>query len=630
MWRRIVAAAMVVVIKLLVLSDPSAAAGVDETYEKPAAPIADSVVRFFQQSGFGKSYAVVIGVGDYDKLPKLQAPPNDALRVRDFLRDQAGFDYIVTLTDEKATAERIGRLMERELPKRLGPDDRFLFYFSGHGVTRALPDDRRGYLVLKDAGGFDEWDRMIGMPRLSEWAQNVSKARHTLFVLDACSSGLAAGQPKGDRTRDQTIKRLSQPGHHLITAGVDQEESYAYRGESLFTSAFLKAAGGQIDPPVDGIISLDVIIERIGRQIDEYRAKLHDNIKMTPHLYTDHLANNAGEFFFYAPPRPNPSVSEGVGVVSPGEIVSNGGTIDAADLFNQGWAAEQRKDDREAVRLYRLAEDQGNVDACVNLGGMYARGLGGLVQDDREAVRLYRLAADQGNALGQANLGFMYAQGRGGLAQEYREAVRLYRLAADQGNAHGQSNLGFMYSQGRGGLTKDDREAVRLYGLAAEQGDAPGQSNLGFMYARGLGGLAQDDREAVHLYRLAADQGNAPAQSNLGGMYARGLGGLAQDDSEAVRLYGLAADQGNALAQANLGFMYAQGRGGLTKDDREAVRLYGLAAEQGDALGLAHLGDAYRDGQGGLRPDNDEAARLYHLAAGQGNTYAQSALNGLK
>jgi uncharacterized membrane protein required for colicin V production len=66
---------------------------------------------------------------------------------------------------------------------------------------------------------------------------------------------------------------------------------------------------------------------------------------------------------------------------------------------------------------------------------------GGLAKDDREAVRLYKLAADQGEATGQANLGDMYRDGRGGLAKDDREAARLYKLAADQGDEYAQAAL---------------------------------------------------------------------------------------------------------------------------------------------------------------------------------------------
>ena len=76
-----------------------------------------------------------------------------------------------------------------------------------------------------------------------------------------------------------------------------------------------------------------------------------------------------------------------------------------------------------------------------NLGTFYSEGGGGLPKDEREAVRLFKLAADKGNALGQLNLGFFYSQGRGGLTKDDQEAARLYKLAADQGNARAQGLL---------------------------------------------------------------------------------------------------------------------------------------------------------------------------------------------
>jgi len=48
---------------------------------------------------------------------------------------------------------------------------------------------------------------------------------------------------------------------------------------------------------------------------------------------------------------------------------------------------------------------------------MYNEGLG-VPQDYKEAVRLYRLAAEQGHAEAQYNLGQMYRQGLG-VPQDY-------------------------------------------------------------------------------------------------------------------------------------------------------------------------------------------------------------------
>ena len=65
----------------------------------------------------------------------------------------------------------------------------------------------------------------------------------------------------------------------------------------------------------------------------------------------------------------------------------------------------------------------------------------GVPEEDREAVRWYRLAADQGNARAQDLLGFMYRFGGEGVPRDDREAVRWYRLAADQGHAGAQTSL---------------------------------------------------------------------------------------------------------------------------------------------------------------------------------------------
>jgi TPR repeat protein len=97
-------------------------------------------------------------------------------------------------------------------------------------------------------------------------------------------------------------------------------------------------------------------------------------------------------------------------------------------------------------------------------------------KDAREAVRLYRLAADQGHASAQSNLGVCYHNGQG-VEKDAKEAVRLYRLAANQGLAGAQVNLGACYYIGEG-VEKDAKEAARLFGLAANQGHAAAKEAL--------------------------------------------------------------------------------------------------------------------------------------------------------
>ena len=61
-----------------------------------------------------------------------------------------------------------------------------------------------------------------------------------------------------------------------------------------------------------------------------------------------------------------------------------------------------------------------DVRAQVELGLRYTEGQG-VPKDEREAVRWYTLAADQGNADAQFFLGWMYAEGKG-VKLDYKEA----------------------------------------------------------------------------------------------------------------------------------------------------------------------------------------------------------------
>jgi TPR repeat protein len=61
---------------------------------------------------------------------------------------------------------------------------------------------------------------------------------------------------------------------------------------------------------------------------------------------------------------------------------------------------------------------------------MYRNGEG-VPEDDKQAVKWYRLAAEQGHASAQYNLGFMYSNGEG-VPEDDKQAVKWYRLASEQ------------------------------------------------------------------------------------------------------------------------------------------------------------------------------------------------------
>jgi hypothetical protein len=119
------------------------------------------------------------------------------------------------------------------------------------------------------------------------------------------------------------------------------------------------------------------------------------------------------------------------------------------DALKKGKADElDTKVYADAISLFRIAADQGDPDAQVNMGSFYENGRG-VTQDYVEAMRWYRKAADQGDPDGQVAVGLLYEYGRG-VTQDFADAMGWYRKAADQGDRNAQNLIGTLYSNGLG------------------------------------------------------------------------------------------------------------------------------------------------------------------------------------
>jgi hypothetical protein len=134
------------------------------------------------------------------------------------------------------------------------------------------------------------------------------------------------------------------------------------------------------------------------------------------------------------------------------------------DALKKGKADElDAKVYADAISLFRIAADQGNADAQVNMGSFYENGRG-VTQDYVEAMRWYRRAADQGDRDGQVAVGLLYEYGRG-VTLDYVEAMSWCRKAADQGDRNAQNLIGTLYSNGLG-VPRDLQQAGQWFSKA--------------------------------------------------------------------------------------------------------------------------------------------------------------------
>jgi hypothetical protein len=146
-----------------------------------ALPVAGPAARF------RRNLAVVIGIDTYGEgIPPLRSAVADARAIAELLERDHGFETWRVLDGEAGHA-RLLTLLEQDLPAALGPDDRLLFYFAGHGLTLDGEAGPTGYLVPAGARRSDR-DGFLPMQGLHDALERLP-VRHALVILDCCFAG---------------------------------------------------------------------------------------------------------------------------------------------------------------------------------------------------------------------------------------------------------------------------------------------------------------------------------------------------------------------------------------------------------------------------------------------------------
>jgi len=200
-----------------------------------------------------KSYhALVVGVSNYERWPKLPNAVNDAKEVASKLKG-IGFE-VKMLLDPTA---REMRTAINEMVYKMGREENraLIFYYAGHGETETLADKTKmGYIIPidcplleKDPMGFAT--HAISMRDIESASLRI-KAKHLLMLFDSCFSGslfsLVRAVPH-DITEKSTL-----PVRQYITAGREDEQ---VPDKSMFKRCFLIGLEGDADLTGDGYIT---------------------------------------------------------------------------------------------------------------------------------------------------------------------------------------------------------------------------------------------------------------------------------------------------------------------------------------------------------------------------------------
>jgi uncharacterized caspase-like protein len=185
--------------------------------------------------GLGRYHALVIGINNYENLPKLKTAVTDARAVAQVLIDDYGYS-VTLLTD--INRDRLMEALDRYIAT-LRPSDNLLIYYAGHGHRDEASN--RGYWLPSDATR-DRRTRWVSNADISDTLKSL-RAKHVMIVADSCYSGtLTRGAGVALRGPDY-IRRMALKRARVVlsSGGVEPVADNAGAGHSPFADAFISA-----------------------------------------------------------------------------------------------------------------------------------------------------------------------------------------------------------------------------------------------------------------------------------------------------------------------------------------------------------------------------------------------------
>jgi len=226
----------------------------------------------------GNTYAILIGITDYNYLQPLKYADNDALLLRELLKSRVGGHVpdsnIYLLLNEHATNGRMLETIDRVRGKSK-KGDKVIIYLGGHGAAH-----KSNYFFLsancQPAGSSNHY-KTAGAIRMDDIKENIESwteaAVRVVLIVDACRTVLPGGT---DGVNKVNILDEKAGDLMLLSASPNQvsiEDGSLGGGHGLFTYFLAKGMCGAAEGNNDGIIQFYELEEYVKKQVRE-RSKM--------------------------------------------------------------------------------------------------------------------------------------------------------------------------------------------------------------------------------------------------------------------------------------------------------------------------------------------------------------------
>ncbi|ETR68852.1 MAG: hypothetical protein OMM_04311 [Candidatus Magnetoglobus multicellularis str. Araruama] len=244
----------------------------------------------------GRKMALIIGV-EYPPPYTLEWTVREANMINKTLQDIYGFETDV-LTGNVSKQQML-IAFDNLKQKASNSDDQIIVFFSGHGYQEPNNPDV-GYLMPSDGNRSSPMATCVSMNQIQILSKSLS-ARHGLFIIDACYSGIIGGFGTMSSHQDtMTMVRsyMSMKARQVMTAGRSNEQALMSAERRMSVYSFylhrgLNEEGGffRADKDYNNVITI--------RELQDYvekKVKDETSYRQNPRIFD--FTENDGKFVF--------------------------------------------------------------------------------------------------------------------------------------------------------------------------------------------------------------------------------------------------------------------------------------------------------------------------------------------